>query len=187
LFCLLTPAARAHSAWDALQNLKTKGLILSTETAVSTPSVKDSGFRSLRIADELRIVRFKNNKARNVMEAEQYFTCEGSVSVRSRLSCFQSTLELREWLAATIRGMGYKEASHFLRNIGRGDDIAILDRHILRCLKRLGIIDTVPEGLTEKRYIHTEQRMRNLALRLGMPLSHLDILFWYHETGEIFK
>ena len=181
MFCLLTPAARAHSAWEALQNLKHKGLILRKMPAY------DEGERRIRIADELRTVRFKNNKARNVMEAEKNFMVGGKASILPHLSRFHTHMEMREWLVATVRGMGYKEASHFLRNIGKGADIAILDRHILRCLNRLGIIDSVPEGLARMRYIETEQRMRALALRLDIPLHHLDLLLWYHETGEMFK
>ena len=143
--------------------------------------------RRLRIADALRTVRFKNNKARNVMEAEKFFTPGGKASILAHLVRFHLPIQMREWLASTVRGMGYKEASHFLRNIGRGEDIAILDRHILRCLNRLGIIESVPESLARKRYVEIEQQMRVLASGLGIPLHHLDILLWYHETGEIFK
>jgi N-glycosylase/DNA lyase len=94
---------------------------------------------------------------------------------------------MREWLAETVRGMGYKEASHFLRNIGQGSEIAILDRHILRNLIRLGIIEGIPEGLVRKQYLQIEDRMRILARKIGIPLHHLDLVLWYRETGEIFK
>ena len=190
MFCLLTPAARAHSAWEALQNLEKKGLILH-ETVKQPQSsnlrAHNDDERRRRIADELRTVRFKNNKARNVMEAERFFVIDGKVSVLSHLRRFHTIQETREWLAATVRGMGFKEASHFLRNIGRGQNIAILDRHILRCLKCAGVIDTVPGSLTAKAYVETEQRMKVFAGGIGIPIDHLDMLFWYHETGEIFK
>ena len=83
--------------------------------------------------------------------------------------------------------MGYKEASHFLRNIGFADDLAILDRHILKNLKIFGIIDEIPKSLSKKKYIEIEEKMRNLANEVNIPLSHLDLLFWSKETGEIFK
>jgi N-glycosylase/DNA lyase len=194
LFCLLTPAARAHSAWNALEALRSKGLILNPsageaacDAASSHAAASCKDERRRRIADVLRTVRFRHNKARNVMEAEAFFTVNGKAAILCHLRRCHTIPQRREWLAATVRGMGHKEASHFLRNIGMGDGIAILDRHILRCLKRLNIIDQVPEGLTKKRYLEIEQRMRRLAEEFHMPLSHLDILFWYHETGEIFK
>ena len=121
------------------------------------------------------------------MEAEKFFTAGGKASILAHLVRSHLPIQMREWLASTVRGMGYKEASHFLRNIGRGEDIAILDRHILRCLNRLGIIESVPESLARKRYVEIEQQMRVLASGLRIPLHHLDILLWYHETGEIFK
>ena len=182
LFCLLTPAARAHSAWHALQSLKRKGLILR-----EVPESLDQKSRRQRIADELRIVRFKNNKARNVLEAEKLFMVDGKASIRASLLRFHSSIEMREWLADTVRGMGYKEASHFLRNIGQDGDIAILDRHILRALQRFGIIERIPESLTRGRYLQIEERMQGLARRLDMPLHHLDLVLWYYETGELFK
>lgn len=83
--------------------------------------------------------------------------------------------------------MGYKEASHFLRNIGLADDLAILDRHILKNLKIFGIIEEIPKSLSKKKYLEIEEKMRNLANEVNIPLSHLDLLFWSKETGEIFK
>lgn len=86
-----------------------------------------------------------------------------------------------------VKGMGYKEASHFLRNIGFADDLAILDRHILKNLKIFGIIEEIPKSLSKKKYLEIEEKMRNLANEVNIPLSHLDLLFWSKETGEIFK
>jgi N-glycosylase/DNA lyase len=86
-----------------------------------------------------------------------------------------------------IPGLGYKEASHFLRNIGLGCDLAILDRHIMRCLLECGVILEIPASLNRKRYLELEQKMKDFSAMLDIPLSHLDLVFWYSEKGEIFK
>jgi N-glycosylase/DNA lyase len=182
LFCLLTPAARARAAWQTLNRLRQNGLILRGDGGLAEPDE-----RMILIARELNTVRFKNNKARNIVLAERRFTGEGNPSIRTELLRFHTPQEMREWLVPSIRGIGYKEASHFLRNIGFYEDIAILDRHILRNLMRLGIVERVPEGLSRKQYLHVEGRMRALAKRLRIPLHHLDLVLWYRETGEIFK
>ena len=39
----------------------------------------------------------------------------------------------------------------------------------------------------KKRYLETEKNFRELAGRLRIPMSHLDFVFWYRETGDIFK
>jgi Thermostable 8-oxoguanine DNA glycosylase len=95
--------------------------------------------------------------------------------------------ELREWLVKNVLGLGYKEASHFLRNIGRNDGLAILDRHILRNLKRLGVIQSIPKSISRKYYLDIEQRFSKFADDLGIALDELDLVFWSTETGEIRK
>jgi len=80
-----------------------------------------------------------------------------------------------------------KEASHFLRNIGLGKDLAILDRHILKNLKEYGVINEIPKSITKKVYIAIEDKMREFSKRINIPMDELDLLFWSKETGIIFK
>jgi N-glycosylase/DNA lyase len=87
----------------------------------------------------------------------------------------------------TVQGLGYKEAGHFLRNIGRGDNIAILDRHILRHMIQYRMIQKIPGSLTKRKYLEIENRLRKFSNRIGIPMAELDLLFWYRSTGEIFK
>ncbi len=86
-----------------------------------------------------------------------------------------------------FKGLGYKEASHFLRNIGFGNSLAILDRHILKNLVKYGVIAGIPKSLTKNRYLEIEQKMKEFSGKIGIPLSHLDLLFWSRETGKILK
>ena len=80
-----------------------------------------------------------------------------------------------------------KEASHFLRNIGFGKEIAILDRHILKNLKRVGVIDEIPKTISRKKYLEMETKMSNFCNKIGISMAELDLLFWSEETGEILK
>ena len=75
----------------------------------------------------------------------------------------------------------------FLRNIGFDQDLAILDRHILKNLKRLGVIDGVPDSLTKRQYLATETKMKEFSEAIHIPMSHLDFVLWYKETREILK
>ena len=95
---------------------------------------------------------------------------------------------MREWLVENIKGYGYKEASHFLRNVGLGSDIAILDRHILKNLKRYGVIDKIPPSLGNRKiYMDIEEKMKHFSKKIKVPLEELDLLFWAQETGFVFK
>lgn len=91
----------------------------------------------------------------------------------------------REWLARNVKGLGYKEASHFLRNIGY-DDLAIIDFHILRLLRRYGLIPEM-RHLTKRRYLEIEELLRRIAEEVGVPLSELDLYLWYMDAGKILK
>ncbi|MCD6495781.1 MAG: N-glycosylase/DNA lyase [Candidatus Aenigmarchaeota archaeon] len=93
--------------------------------------------------------------------------------------------DAREWLVGNVKGLGCKEASHFLRNIGF-TDVAIVDFHILDILERNGIIKK-PKTLTGKRYTEIENVLMKLGGKLGMNLGELDLCLWYMETGKVLK
>ena len=168
VFCLLTPQSRARACWAAVESLHSKGLLM-------TAGVE-------RLSAELGRVRFRNNKARYIVSAREMFG-----TVKQTFERFADAAEAREWLAGNVRGLGYKEASHFLRNIGLGEDLAILDRHILRNLAALGVIPGVPASMSRKRYLEIETRMHHFSKSVDIPMAHLDLLLWLRETGEIFK
>jgi N-glycosylase/DNA lyase len=119
--------------------------------------------------------------------ARDRFLIKGKLSIKISLKSVRDIHAYREWLVRNIKGLGYKEASHFLRNIGFGNQFAILDRHILRNLVYLDVIQDIPASLSRSRYLQIEQKMAEFARNVRIPLAHLDLLLWYKETGEIFK
>lgn len=168
VFCLLTPQSRARSCWAAVEDLKAEGLLFKGPPEKVTPLLKG--------------VRFKNNKTKYIMRARKQYP-----EIKDKISYHRDSLKLRDWLAENVCGLGYKEASHFLRNIGLGDKVAILDRHILKNLKLLGVINSVPAAISKKKYFQIERRMREFSALAGIPLDRLDLLLWAREAGEIFK
>ena len=111
----------------------------------------------------------------------------GSFAIRECLDLHSDPREKRNWLARNVKGMGYKEASHFLRNIGLGQNLAILDRHILKNMKLLGVIDKIPDTITGKVYLELEEKLEAYSKEAGIPMEHLDFVLWYKEAGEVFK
>ena len=173
-FCVLTPQSKAKNAWSAISKLRDDFLLLEG-------SEED-------IVEHLNVVRFKNNKAKNlVLLRGKMSNSDGVIAAKQIINSLGDPNEKREWLVQNIRGIGYKEASHFLRNIGFGDEIAILDRHILKNLVRLGVIEEVPKTITRKRYMEIEKKMIDYSGKIEIPMDHLDLLLWYLEAGEIFK
>ena len=108
--------------------------------------------------------------------------------LRERLSSFRDPIERRDWLAKDprVKGLGYKEASHFLRNVGfKG--YGILDKHIVRSLYELKVIKSPKPPATRGKYLDTETRMQRFAGRTGINFDELDLLLWSMKTGEILK
>ncbi len=131
--------------------------------------------------------RFHNHKAAFIVRARERFSTGGDGRLSATLGSFASSKDARAWLVREVDGLGLKEASHFLRNTGRGEDLAILDRHILRNLIRHRVIRTMPPTLTAKRYLEIESRMERFSRDVDIPMAALDLVFWSRETGEIFK
>lgn len=170
-FCLFTPQSSARQCWKAVNILLDKDLLF------------EGGWED--IAAEINIVRFRNNKAKYLVEARGRFLCgEG---IRECLDLNSGSKDKREWLVRNVKGMGYKEASHFLRNIGLGQELAILDRHILKNMKLLGVIEKIPDSITGKVYLDLENKLEAYSKDAGIPMEHLDFVLWYREAGEVFK
>ena len=93
-----------------------------------------------------------------------------------------------DWLVREkgIKGLGYKEASHYLRNIGFSG-YAILDKHVLRCLFELKIIDEPKPPNTRSRYLTVEEKLKQFAAGAGIDFDELDLVLWSIKTGEILK
>jgi len=108
--------------------------------------------------------------------------------LRNKLASFSDPIARRDWLAGErrVKGLGYKEASHFLRNIGI-PGYAILDKHILRCLSEVGVIDSTKPPSTRLRYIEIEKRFRAFAQGVKIDFDELDLVLWSMRTGEILK
>lgn len=124
--------------------------------------------------------RYPEARARYIVEARRYKDRLARI-----LRSFASVKSLREWLVKNVRGIGYKEASHFLRNVGY-TDVAILDFHILDLLARHGVIER-PRSLTRRRYLEIEEKLRVIAEKAGLTLGELDLYLWYLETGKVLK
>ena len=146
-FCILTPQSKARNAWKAITNMREDG-VLFTGTAEE-------------LSEYLNIVRFKNNKAKYLVELRNQMTDEnGKIITKDFFMKMETVQEKREWIINNIKGMAWKEAGHFLRNVGFGDEIAILDRHILKNLVRLQVIDEIPKTLTKKIYLENENLLQ---------------------------
>ena len=165
-FCLLTANSRARTAIEIQKQLGVKGF-------------KEAGEETISDIIKINKHRFHNNKAK-------YIVCSrANKDIKDKLARM-SEVESREWLVKNIKGLGYKEASHFLRNVGK-KNLAILDRHILNLMTENKIIKEKPKSLTKNNYLEIEEKFNNLAEKLEMSSAELDLYMWYMMTGEVLK
>jgi N-glycosylase/DNA lyase len=124
--------------------------------------------------------RFPNLRANYIIESRQLIK-----DLESKLKHSKGKAGLRDWLVKNIKGLGYKEASHFLRNIGF-KDYAIIDFHIVDLLVKHDLIER-PKTLTKSKYLEIEQLLKELGNKLNLNLAQLDLYLWYMETGKVLK
>lgn len=168
-FCILTPQSKAKNAWAIIEKLKENKLLFSADEKT--------------LASYLNTVRFKNTKAKRLVKLRDIL----GLNAKSILFKTDNVFEIREWLVKNIDGFGYKEASHVLRNLGFGENIAILDRHILRTLVKLNVIQSIPKTLTKNKYLEIENKMRKYSKYVNITMDRLDLIFWYNQLGYLFK
>ena len=132
--------------------------------------------------------RYPRARSGYIVVTRDFLRDDCRMRLRERLDSFRDPVERRDWLARerSIKGLGYKEASHYLRNIGyRG--YAILDKHIMRSLAELGVTASPLPPATRARYLAAEEAMRSFAGEVAIDFDELDLVLWSMKTGEILK
>ena len=164
-FCLLTANCQSQSCIHIQEKMRKDFLVLPEK----------------KLAKKLRTLgyRFPNTRAQYIIAAQKKYPL-----VLKQLET-RSGEELRSYLVKEIKGLGYKEASHFLRNIGF-KNYAIVDFHIIDILVKNAIIEK-PKTLTKNQYLFIENVLRDLARNLNLSLAELDLYLWFIETGKILK
>lgn len=132
--------------------------------------------------------RYPNARGRYVVTSREFLKKDCGMRLRARLESFEDDLKRRDWLVKEkgIKGLGYKEASHYLRNIGF-TGYAILDKHVLRCLAELKIIKEPKPPNTRLKYLKIEILLKKFADRLKIDFDEMDLVLWSMKTGEILK
>ncbi len=165
-FCIMTANCGAEKCIEIHQRMEEAFLTLNESDLVK--KFKECGYR------------FPNIRSSYIINARSFIT-----DLEQILNQSNSDDSLRDWIVEHIKGLGYKEASHFLRNIGY-DNYAIIDFHIIDVLVKHNLIER-PKTLTKKDYFEIENVLRDMGRNLNLSLAELDLYLWYLETGKILK
>ncbi|MBI2107790.1 N-glycosylase/DNA lyase [Candidatus Woesearchaeota archaeon] len=132
------------------------------------------------------IYRFSNVRPEYIVHARNYLNSSINFKIKEKLLSFRDKNELRDFIVENIKGIAYKEASHFLRNIGfKG--YAILDKHIINSLFEFGMIEKPERPKNRKEYLEMEQKFREFSEKAGIGMDEMDLLLWSRKNGKILK
>jgi N-glycosylase/DNA lyase len=173
VYCIFTAGASARMGLRAVEAVR---------------PLLDEGAREEMTRALQGVHRYPAERPRYIVTTRDYLREDCGMRLRERLEGFTDPLERRDWLAREprIKGLGYKESSHFLRNVGLSG-YAILDKHILRSLCELSVIASPQPPTTRARYLETEERLRGFARDVRIDFDELDLVLWSLKTGEVLK
>lgn len=179
-FVILTSQSSAKNAWEAVEQLDDQNLLLEGDKS--------------EIANVLRQneIQYEENKASYLVDNRKLLsqptlknpTNELKIKEKLNLNNLEKT---REWVVDNIKGLSWKGASHFLRNIGYGDNFAIVSSYISKTLFKLELIEEAELPKDKEKYLEQEKKVKELAEQVGINMQALDLVLWSMETGEIFK
>jgi N-glycosylase/DNA lyase len=175
VYCIFTAGASARMGQKAVEAVRP--LLFAGSHEEMTRALLDR-----------RAHRYPAARPGYIVVTREYLREDCGLRLHERLTGFEDHLARRDWLAREkrVKGLGYKEASHFLRNVGLSG-YAILDKHILRSLAELGIIESAAPPTTRARYLDTEESLRRFARDIRIDFDELDLVLWSMKTGEILK
>lgn len=165
-FCLLTANFKADKSIE-MQNILFKDFLYSNEMNLAI-KLKKLGHR------------FWEQRAKRIVLARNQ-----KVDLIKILKEEKDEEKIRVWIVKNIQGLGLKEASHFLRNIGY-KNLAIIDFHIINILIKYNFISEL-KSLTPRRYLEIENILKEISLKTKLNLAKLDLYLWYMDTGKVLK
>ena len=175
VFCIFTAGASARMGFRAVEAVRP--LLMNGEREEMTLALRNAGAH-----------RFPVERPGYIVVTRTYLREHCEMALRKELKSFVDPIERRDWLAQEkqIKGLGYKEASHFLRNIGLTGH-AILDKHVMSCLMDLKVVETPKPPVTRARYLEIEERLKVFAQDIRIDFDELDLVLWSMKTGEVLK
>ncbi len=182
-FCICTPQSKAVKVAQVINKNNINKLVNLPQEELAELLRKNT--------------RFHNNKAKHIINARKYistiyelknFKQKSNKNSRNPIDKNISTdsLAIREFLVKNIKGIGYKEASHYLRNIGY-TNLCIIDRHVITLMHDLKVFNDLNVPTTAKKYLEMEEQIKAYAEKYKYNVDELDLVLWSIKTGHVFK
>lgn len=179
--CILGSQVRHEMAVAATENLECAGLL--EDHYWEAPSSRSFDRRVLEVlsGDAKGLphqgrYRFPKLRASQLSAVRRSLVAE---PLTIRLTDRKCPRQVRHRLVTEMAGLGPKQASMFLRNVGKSYDLAILDTHVLRFLDLRNLLPATQHRIsTLAGYERAESVMTRYADSVGYPAGYLDWAIW---------
>lgn len=123
--------------------------------------------------------RYPKRAAKHITESLYNIECKYG-SIKNMISVMNATSDLRRELIFLCPGIGPKQSSHYVKNIGFTDNVAVLDRHILNYLKIVDDVDICPRQVSKiEKYEEIERIFIDKVSKFNHAVSVIDQSMWF--------
>jgi N-glycosylase/DNA lyase len=171
LFCILSSQVRAATATSAVQVILAE--VPFFEENLSSVDVYNKLGLILRRSD----VRHRFPETRSKQIASSWFAfAQIKDEFYGYLDSFSAEKDARVAVADRFSGLGFKQASMFLRDIGYSARLCVIDTHILWYCERMS--SPLRGALTTRRYLEIEEYLLETADTFRIAPNIFDSAVW---------
>ena len=145
-----------------------RDIVDALEQPIFSPMTKRQG----------RKYRYPKLRANHIRRTAEQIYLSGH-SIRSILLSCDNEKDVRSKIVSFAVGVGPKQASLFLRNIGYAKNLAILDTHILKYMSVVGLLPQIIQSVSSlRKYEVIEQLLCSYSKRFQTSLAYIDTAIW---------
>lgn len=175
--CILSSQVPFETAFAAADALRQAGLLRGRYDPDLNSAMGQILASPVVVDGRIRHYRFPMSRGRQLAATCKAITEEGGLD--KLLASCRSARDARQWFVRRAPGLGPKQASMFLRNIGFSYDLAILDRHVLEYMAAVGLCEDSKKSIPCLRsYEALENSLRAHAHGLGYNVGLVDRAIW---------
>ena len=183
--CILGSRVRFEIAHSAVERMEMMGLLCQSRRSSHFDQYERDVMRALAgesftrdgVGPQCRYPFFRVRANQIRRAAERLYGDRRSI--REFLDDARDVREARRRLASEVSGLGPKQASLFLRNIGYAAHVAVLDIHVLTYMSWIGLTDTPVKSVSSVREYETlEDAFIGHSCSLGYAPDRFDLAVW---------
>lgn len=177
--CVLSSQVPYATAQAAAVRIEANGVLMDPGVCpeVLEASLAELLRRPFQLETGMRRYRFPESRARQLAATATAVRTEAH-GLANLLAGFERIQDAREWFVDHAPGLGPKQASMFLRNVGASYDLAVLDRHVINYMIAVGLTTDPAPTRRMADYRRDEIILRDHAAEFGLPVGFLDWAVW---------